>query len=101
MGKKFSKDPKSSLISINEFYENCNYLDGVSRHLWKDEKPEEGEVYYKFTSDKLICVAYTWQLTNFGMDSREKLDTIYVAYRDGISEFKVLEDKLAELINER
>lgn len=95
---KFSKDPKVTLVSIKEFFENSNYLLDAKDHLFKDKiRPIKPGFYYKFTSDKLILLSYSCKRINFGMDFSEKLDSILVAIRDGVTEYELLNDLLAKL----
>ena len=98
--KKFSKDPKITLVSIQAFFENSNFLIDAKGHLWKEKKrPSICKKYYKFTSDKLILLEYGCRTINFGMSSTEKLESIQVAIRDGITEYKLFDDLLVELQN--
>lgn len=101
MQKRYSKDPKCHVITIEEFYKSTDYLGNIKKRLWKDEKPCESTHYFKITNDKLICIYYGRQLTNFGFDTKEKLEKIDIAYRDGITEFKYLNDRLAFLNEEK
>ena len=99
---RFSKDPKVQLITIEEFLQENDYLCGVTKKdLWKNDKaPEAGEIYYKFTSNLLICIIYGYSFTNFGMDIREKLEKIRVAYRDG-TEYELFDKRLNAIKEER
>ena len=100
--KRFSKDPKVNLISIDEFYENSDYLCCVTKKdLWKTKtQPGAGDVLFKFTPQYMICTIYDYSFTNFGMDIREKLERIDVAIRDGKTEYELFDAKLAELKKE-
>ena len=98
--KRFSKDPKTILLSIEDFYRDSDYLNGIQRKLWKNEKPLKGEEYYKITPDKLILVSYGYQRVGFGFDFKEKLEFINIAYRDGVTEYRILEKYLDYLKEE-
>lgn len=96
--KRFSKDPKVFLFSIEEFLENNGYLCGLTeKDLWKvNTIPKESEVYYKLTPNFLISIVYGCRKVNFGLDTKEKLDWIEVAYRDGKTEFELFDNKIRE-----
>lgn len=98
--KKFSKDPKVRLLSIEQFYKSSNYLSGIKNKLWQEMKKPKCGIYYKITSSFLILIKYTFTAVNFGMDLSEKLDYILVAYRDGKTEHKLLDIKMRELLEE-
>ena len=94
--RKFSKDPKIKLVSIEEFLENSGYLIDAKQHLWKGKKhPSMGGYYYKFTSDKLMIIAYGYMMTNYGNSASEKLDYIEVAIRDGTTEYDLFNKRIA------
>ncbi|MBD5131095.1 MAG: hypothetical protein HDT28_00640 [Clostridiales bacterium] len=96
--KKFSKDPKITLVSIQEFLDDNDYLIYAKGHLWKGKKrPSTDSLYYKFTSDKLISISYGFMLTNYGWDYSEKLEQIQVALRDGVTEYDLFNKRLNEL----
>lgn len=87
-------DPKVFLISIQELYEKTNFLEDIPYKLWADDVPDECSEYYKITKDKIIFIEYGYQSTNFGMDSKEKLERIQYALRDGVKEYKLFEENL-------
>ena len=96
--KKFSKDPKITLVSIQEFLESSNYLINAKGHLWKEKKrPSTDSLYYKITADKFISISYGFMLTNYGWDYSEKLEQIQVALRDGATEYDLFNKRLNEL----
>ncbi len=99
--KKFSKDPKVKLISLEHFLECSDYLSDAKKHLWKEGKRPNNGIYYKITPRMLIMLNYTWTSTNFGMDFSEKLDRIEVAYRDGKTEFELFELRMNKLLDEK
>lgn len=101
--KRFSKDPKVNLISLKEFYENSDYLCGITKKdIWKTKtQPGPGDVLYKFTPKYMICTIYDYYYDNFGMNIREKLKIIEVAIRDGKTEYELFDNKLNELREER
>lgn len=97
--KRFSKDPKVSLITIEEFFERTNYLTDYSLECFFSEKrPIFGTIYYKVTSKYLILVEYGLTTINFGLDDCEKLESIYVALRYGKTEYELIDLKLKSLI---
>lgn len=88
--KKFSRDPKIKLFSLNEILENNDYFLGSKyKELIKFEKPERG-IYYKITPQYIVVLNYVETTINYGMDISEKLDSIQVAYRDGITEYTLI-----------
>lgn len=97
---KFSKDPNVKLVSVEKFLNEANYLIDITKDkLWnKKIRPNPCGVYYKFTSQYLIQIKYTYTFKNFGSDICEKLHEITVAKRDGISEYSFLDNKISELI---
>ena len=74
--KKFSKDPKVKLVSLEDFLEHSDYLSDAKKHLWKEGKKPDCGLYYKITPRLLILIDYTWTTKNLGMDFSEKLDYI-------------------------
>ena len=96
--KKFSKDPKITLVSIQEFLESSNYLISAKGHLWKEKKrPSMCGLYYKITADKIISISYGFMCTNYGSVLSEKLKQIQVALRDGTTEYDLFNKRLNEL----
>lgn len=100
---KFSKDPKIQLISLENFLEDNDYLIGITKEdLWNDSTiPSINHSYFKITSLYFIFIQYGESLVNFGMDMKEKLELIQVAYRDGKTEYELLDKKLKKLKEER
>ena len=101
MKQKFSKDPKVELISLKDFFELSNYLFDVKRKLWKEIKKPSCGIYYKITSSAVILINYTLTTKNFGLDFTEKLDYIQIAYRDGKTEFDLLNNRLQTLLEHK
>lgn len=98
--KKFSKDPKVQLISIEQFFEQSHYLSDISKdNLWCEEELLWG-TYYKITSRFLIQIDYVPTTINFGMDDSTRIEKIYVAYRDGKTEYGLLDSKLKQIAEE-
>ena len=101
MQKKFSKDPKVKLVSLEDFLELSNYLSDAKKHLWKEGKKPNCGFYYKITPRLLILIDYTWTKINFGMDFSEKLDYIQVAFRDGKTEYELFDKRMDKLLEEK
>ena len=99
--KKFSKDPKVHLISIEQFFEQSNYLTDINENnLWNENEFLLG-TYYKVTSRFLIQIDYVWTAVNFGMDDASKIEKIQVAFRDGKTEYDLLDLKLKQILQEK
>jgi hypothetical protein len=100
---KFSKDPKTKLISIKEFFEETDYLCNITENnLWDDKKkPELDKTYYKLSSTMLVIIRYGFSSTNFGMDIKEKLESIEVALRDGETDYKLIDEYIISLKEEK
>lgn len=99
--KKFSKDPKVELISIQQFFEQSNYLTDINKdNLWYENELLFG-TYYKITSRFLIQIDYVWTTVNFGLDDASKIEKIQVAIRDGKTEYELLDLKLKQIIVDR
>lgn len=101
--KRFSKDPKVKLISIENFFNLSNYLRAALKgELWTNKTcPIRNQIYYKFTSRYLVCLQYRQQIINYGLDIKEKLENINIALRDGKTEYELFDTKLNELYRER
>lgn len=99
--KKFSKDPKVKLVSLEKFLEWSDYLCNVKNYLWKEGKRPDSGIYYKITPRLFICIDYTYTTTNYGMDLSEKLDCIIVAYRDGKTEYELFNTRMKDLLEEK
>jgi len=96
--KKFSKDPKVNLITIEQFFEMTNYLTDFSLNYFNgDERPNYETRYFKITSKYLILVEYGLTTINFGLNDLEKLEKIFVALRDGKTEYELIDLKLKSL----
>lgn len=100
--KRFSKDPKVNLISIEEFYNKNDYLCNISNEdLWKPTThPKIDDELYKFTSQYMIYTKYIYKKTNYGKNITENLEYIDVAIRDGNAEYKLFNNKLMQLKEE-
>lgn len=95
---KFSNDPKVKLVSIESFYEKTGYLCNIKKCLWKDgERPNAG-IYYKITPQLLITIKYDWDIRYLHLFS-DKIEYIFVAFRDGKNEYEILDKRINELIN--
>ena len=99
MVKKFSKDPKVNLLSIESFVRDNNYFLNLTKDSFFKGKdvPEFLKDYYKFTSKYLICIHYGYTRATFGTKIKEKLERIDVAYRDGKREYEVFDEKINAL----
>lgn len=100
----FSKDTKVKLVSVDEFLKTYDFFKGgISRsYRWKtDTVPQEDATYFKITEDKLIAIIYGYKYVNFGRDSKEKLETIQVALRDGKTEYQSFDAEIERLKKER
>lgn len=100
---RFSKDPKVRLVTLQEFFEWNDFLRGVKKKdLWSsDTIPSGGSSYFKITPNLMIYVYYGYTLTNFGFDLGDKLQEIQVAFRDGVTEYKIIEDEIKRLNEEK
>jgi DNA polymerase III epsilon subunit-like protein len=92
-------DPKTKTISLKEFFESNDYLCDVRpNQLWTDSTaPDIDRVYYLISGEKFARICYSCMSTNFGMDLKEKLESIEVAYRDGVTEYCLFEEKIGLL----
>lgn len=101
--KKFSKDPKVHLVSIEQFLEDYNYLVGLSKaDLWIDSTiPRINSGYFKITPRYLIYISFGYTMTNYGLDEKEILEYIQVACRDGKTEYELFDKKINSLKEER
>ena len=99
--KKFSKDPRVQLISIEQFFEQSNYLSDISKdNLWCEDELLLG-TYYKITPRFLIQIDYVSTTINFGMDDSTRIEKIYVAYHDGKTEYGLFDSKLKTFFEEK
>ena len=99
--KKFSKDPRVQLISIEQFFEQSHYLSDISKdNLWCEDELLLG-TYYKITPRFLIQIEYVPTTINFGMDDSTRIEKIYVAYRDGKTEYDLFDSKLKTISEEK
>ncbi len=106
--KKYSKDPKVILLSLEDFLNHCDYFKGgIPRgHKWTEKTVPEGyETYYKITEDKFIAITYGETYNLFGASIRdrykEKLEYIEVALRDGVTEYELYDKEIERLEAER
>lgn len=97
-------DPKVSHISLAEFFKSFHYFNDIKikDFYWENNRtPCEFETYFKFTENKLIAISYGCVWTNFGCDTKEKLESIQVAIRDGKTEYDLIESELSRLIEKQ
>lgn len=98
MKEKFSIDPKIKLVTIETFIKDNHFLYFDSIPILSNKKPSPG-VYFKFTPTYLIKITFRPTMKLFGTIPSEVLDEIQVAIRDGITEYKVFDDKIKEAIS--
>ena len=93
------KDNRIKSLSLKEFYEYIEFCDGITDgiNLWNGEKPEPCTIYFQFLNDKIVCIEFGFKSMNFGETIDFKLENIYVSYRDGKTEYTLLDDKIYEL----
>ena len=99
--KRFSKDPKVQLSSIDDFFWFSDF-NLTKRDLWLDTTtPKPYKSYFKFTPNYLIRVMYNTVLTGYGTKTKPNLYFIDVAYRDGTAEYELFDKVLDELKEEK
>ena len=100
--KMFLKPSKTVVESLKDFYESSGYLKNYKDYKWKkDRAPEYFCCYYKFTSNLILYIDYGCSMTNYGTTPTAKLEEITVAFRDGVTEYALIKEKLNELKEER
>ena len=88
--------------SLKDFYESSGYLKNYEEHKWeKARAPEYSNYYYKITSKLIMCIEYGCSMSNYGTTPTAKLNEIIVAFRDGVTEYSLITEKLIELKDER
>lgn len=102
MKKMFLKPSKTIVEELKAFYEHSGYLRNYKVCKWKKNRaPEYFGSYYKFTSNLIMYIHYGCTMTNYGTTPKAKLDEITVAFRDGVTEYTLIKEKLYELKAER
>ncbi|MDY6070247.1 MAG: hypothetical protein SPJ80_02285, partial [Bacilli bacterium] len=93
---------KTIPISLGEFYERTDYLQIIGkRNLYsKDFDPEWPLRYYCLTSRHFSILEYSVRTNFFTSRDEIYLRNIYVAKRDGKTEYELFEKRLHELENE-
>jgi len=100
--KKFSKDPKIEVITLDSFLEDSDYLLTKNISCWDDiDRPKIGGYYYKVTPNYFVFIKHTEACINFGTMRVEKLETIEVAYRDGKTEYELFDRRIDEVQEKR
>ncbi len=100
--KNFLTSTNTIIESLKDFYESSGYLNNYEDNMWKkDVEPRPYHSYYKFTSNLIMNIHYYCSWTNFGTTPTAKLDNITVAFRDGVTEYTLIKEKLNELKDER
>ena len=97
---KFSKDPKSEVISLEEMIINNNYFIDLDDEVF-DYELWEYSTRYKITGKHFVLVEYTEKAINFGEDYTYKLEKIIVAYRDGVTEYQIYNNEINNLLNKK
>ena len=89
-----NKDPLCTALSIKEFLKKYNYFSKSGFEIFENVKTlNEFAIYFQFTEKYFISIETTFTITNFGMNSKPKIEHIYVANRNG-AERQLLEEKL-------
>jgi len=102
MKKMFLKSSKTVVESLKDFYESSGYLKNYKECKWKkDRAPKYYCYYYKFTSNLIMFIDYGCSMKNYGTTPTAKLEEITVAFRDGVTEYALIKEKLNELKEER
>ena len=95
--KKTFKDPLCEGLTVNEFFKKYNYFAKTGFDYFENMKElDEFAVYFQFTEKYLVSIETTFTLTNFGMNSKPKINHIYVAERNG-KEKEILVHKMLSL----
>lgn len=97
---KFSQDPKTEVVSIEQFLEECDYFIYCrEKDFWNDEiEPKTFTTYYKITKCLLIRIEYTCRHSMYDWhDIKPNLYKISVAYRDGKTEYAAFDQKIMQL----
>ena len=98
----FLKPSKTVVESLKDFYESSGYLKNYKDFKWKkDRTPKCFYSYYKFTSNLIMLIDYGCAWTNYGTTPIAKLEEITVAFRDGVTEYALIKEKIKELKEER
>ena len=99
---RFSKDNKIKVISLETFFDLYGFERIPKKYYWSNTTiPRDETTYLRITGDKFIAIYYGIMFTNFGMDFREKLEWIQVAFRDGKTEYELYDAEIARLKAER
>lgn len=96
--KRFSKDPKIEIITIDNFINRLADVSWLKIQQWKNNKRPTDGLYFNITSKYLVLLDYRVSYIGFGADTREILDKILVAYRDGESEYAHIDSAINELL---
>jgi len=100
--KMFLKPSKTVIKDLKNIYEFTDYLKDYKDYEWKkNEAPEYLYRYYKFTSNLIMIIDYGCSMTNYGTTPTAKLEEIAIAFRDGVTEYALIKEKLYALKEER
>jgi hypothetical protein len=100
--KKFSKDPKSHLVSIKQFLSDSDFLSYGKNDVWDESQKHTRPKYYEITGSLLIFISFYQSFNFFACDFTDKLDRIEIAFRDGKTEFELFDaeiDRIKEAIS--
>ena len=107
MNKKITqsfKDPKVKHISIASFLDMFDYfINGIrASEKWNSRIiPQPDSTYFKITSNKLIAIVFGSKLSIVPFDYESKLETIYIADRDGHTEYEIYDTLINEAKTQR
>lgn len=96
----FSQDPKIKLLSIKEFFIETDFLTGDCPFKWNAKRrPLCGE-FYNITSRYLIKLKYSRVSCFYGTEKTDVLKNLYVAFRDGKTEYDILDSEIDSLLKQ-
>lgn len=94
--EKFSNDEIVKFLSMRKFMENCSWFYSY-KELPRNEPPQYGSMYFKFTEQYFICVYYGYKFGLVGIEP--VLKHIYIANRDGKTEYDLMTNKLNQILS--
>ncbi len=98
----YPTDTRVKRLSISDFLKVFKYLYSFSDCTpWNEiNRPEIFETYYSLQKDRFIYLEYSFKQTNYGMKTEEYLECIYYAYRDGKTEYELINKHIEKLTNQ-